>query len=439
MSELSGKNAVVNIFGQAIIPKGTDAIRDRAFDRNKNLKAVSVPGTVKRIGDRAFADCANLEQVELAEGIESIGRNAFTGCDGLRELILPDSIRDLDGWAFYRFTGLREPAYNRSKTILYCYPCAVREKVFQVPDGVTGINAAAFLENPHLEEVILPKGLDRIPSRAFMNCGIRKLTVPENVKTIEAGAFWGCKQLREVIVSGADTVIEDGAFLNCPWDMRLLTHRAPRIDERLHLFGHTFLRCVPVEYPKAGHWRSPRFLALARRCADGDAEAMWEFADHFERIGDHPFYIYAANFWRYRTWQYGFGAAGTWLDRWIQEHPGQAMPSILNETLSGSFSGRTLHYGGFLFFDPDRDYSIERPDSDGVVQVSSWCGDDGPDEDGFGREEYYDWWYLDENLNELPGVGYVHDFSRLDKRNHEKKFQALHDAAAAAIRRRKSL
>ena len=71
-----------------------------------------------------------------------------------------------------------------------------------------------------------------------------------------------------------------------------------------------------------------------------------------------------------------------------------------------------------------------------MVEVSSWSSTEGPDSDGFGMEECYDWWYLDENLNELPGVGYVHDFSRLDKQNNEEKFQKLHNAAAASIRNR---
>ena len=110
------------------------------------------------------------------------------------------------------------------------------------------------------------------------------------------------------------------------------------------------------------------------------------------------------------------------------------MASTMNETMSGYFEGKVLKGMGFLFFDPERGYSIDRPDPEGVVEVSSWCDEDGPDEDGFGREEYYDWWYLDEQLNALPGVGYIHDYSRRDKRNHKEKFRALHDAAAAAIR-----
>lgn len=35
----------------------------------------------------------------------------------------------------------------------------------------------------------------------------------------------------------------------------------------------------------------------------------------------------------------------------------------------------------------------------------SWCDTDGSDEDGYGREVYYDFWFLDEFWNEIPGVG----------------------------------
>ena len=45
---------------------------------------------------------------------------------------------------------------------------------------------------------------------------------------------------------------------------------------------------------------------------------------------------------------------------------------------------------------------------------------EGPDEDGFGMEECYDWWYLSEDLQEQPGVRYIHDYSRRDKDNNRE-------------------
>ena len=432
MDKLTCKNAVVDLLGRSNIPAHIRQICHGAFDRNPRLRSVHVPGTVKIIGSRAFADCENLETVVLEEGIEQIDGNAFTGCASLRRLVLPDSLKHLDGWAFYNFTGLQTPAYSRSGTVLYCYPSTAREPVFTVPDQVTRINNCAFLNNPYLQQVNLPEGLTVLERRTFLEVGIRRVVIPASVQRIEEGAFWGCQQLEEVVLLGKDTHIEKGAFLRCPWNMKLTTVSALPFDERLHLFGYTFLQPIRLEYLTNAHWEQPGFLDLARRCGTGSAEAMWEMADYFSRLGTEPFHICAANFWRYRAYQHGCAPASLW----IQEQPEKRMASVLPETLVGSFEGRRLRDAGFLFFDPERSYSLAEKDAQGVVEVRSWCGEDGPDEDGYGLEEYYDWWFLDEHLNPIPGVAVIHSFSRIDKRANGNLFRAHHDKAAAFIKKK---
>ena len=435
MSKLFRKYARVNFVGHAVIPPETDEICG-AFDGNRELRTVCIPGTVKRIGLRAFADCVNLSKVVLAEGIEVIEANVFTGCSNLAEVVMPDSIRDCSN-AFYECTGLRTPVYNRSGNTLYAYPYSATDKRFIVPHSVRHINQDAFAENPYLEEVVLPEGLEIIRCLTFESCGIQKIVIPKSVKRIEARAFWSCRFLKEVVVLGENTVIADGAFYRCPLDMQILCHRKLRIDERLRILGSSLLACVRPEYPSGEHMRSPSFVDLAKRCGKGDPDAMWAMGNFFAKLGEHPFFSAAANFWRFRSGQKGYPIAEKWLVDWIAAHPGKQMASILNESMAGSYNGRTLCYAGFPFFDPEREYRISKPDCDGVVEVSSWCGDDGPDEDGFGREEYYDWWYLDENLNEISGIAMIRSHSLHDKRTNEEKFKALHDAAANAIREKK--
>ena len=434
MEKLTKQNAKVDILGRAVIPRSVREICFGAFDGSKMLRSVHVPGTVKKIGSRAFADCPNLKTVILDEGIETIEGNVFTGCSALQQLALPDSIRQLDGWAFYQFTGLQIPAYNRSGTVLYCYPCTAQDPVFTVPDRVKEINAAAFLANPYLQQVNLPAGITQLHSRTFLDIGIRRVVIPASVKRVHARAFWNCEHLQEVVLLGDDTFVEDGAVFHCPWERKLTTSHALPLDERLHLFGNTFLKPVRLETPEKDHCKDPSFLRLAKDCAAGNADAMWSLAFYFAGLGDHPFYTCAANFWRYRARQYGCTAAASWLEQWLDEHPGKCLPSTLPETLAGYFDGKRLYGTGFLFFDPDRSYCLAEKDTDGVVEVSAWCGEEGPDADGFGREECYDWWFWHEYLNPIPGVNGIHNHSRQDKRANEAKFQAHHDRAAAAIR-----
>ena len=48
----------------------------------------------------------------------------------------------------------------------------------------------------------------------------------------------------------------------------------------------------------------------------------------------------------------------------------------------------------------------------------------------FGREENYDWWYLNEFLMKPEGADWVHGWSHNDKRCNEKKFKEIHDQVA---------
>ena len=105
---------------------------------------------------------------------------------------------------------------------------------------------------------------------------------------------------------------------------------------------------------------------------------------------------------------------------------------------NGGVSGKHLRELGYPFFKEDRDYSL-RLGADGVVAVSSWRGTDGPDSDGFGMEECYDWWLLDECLQPIPGVESLHGYSRHDLRipSVEKRWQAAREKAAAIVAQRK--
>ncbi|MDO4331683.1 MAG: hypothetical protein Q4C58_03240 [Eubacteriales bacterium] len=210
--------------------------------------------------------------------------------------------------------------------------------------------------------------------------------------------------------------------------------------EKIHRLGGSLLMPVKTGYPDGGHIRAEDFQRYAAECAEGDADAMWKFAEYFrKRKEEHNFFEAAANLWTCRAAQRGCADAKKWLDQWMagKNPPKIWLPSILDDSFSGNVSGVAMYYAGFLFFDRKRLYSIEKADSDGVVTVSSWCDSDGPDETGFGMEDYYDWWYLDENFNELPGVDVLHSCSYRDRRDNWKWFAGRHTEAVKAIKAKK--
>ena len=114
------------------------------------------------------------------------------------------------------------------------------------------------------------------------------------------------------------------------------------------------------------------------------------------------------------------------------------IPSAVASDLMGDYLGRLLRAMGFGFFDPTRFYHLYGVDRNGLVEVSSWCDEDGPDEDGFGREADYDWWLLDEYLREIPGIEVIHNFSHHERREFHKRFDARYEKARNAVANRES-
>lgn len=434
MSMLLRKNARVDLLGNAVIPAGTTVIGRMAFYKCHRLRRVRIPGMVERIEERAFADCENLKSILLDEGVQAIESLAFSGRD-LHEIVLPDSVRQVSRAAFNLCEGLTKPVYNRSGTVLYAYPRNAEEKVFTVPSRVKRINPGAFQDTPHLQEVILPEGLEELERWTFCGCGIRRLTIPKSVKRVCSCAIWNCRSLEVIEVEGEGTVLEDLIAYRCD-GYKLVTRGNRPIDDICRATVGAFLQRKEAPVPE-NFQETAQFRMLAQRCADGDSDAMWAMGDHFTGLGAQPFYELAANFWRYRAYQRGSSNAKVWFRHWTEETGGQRMPAVMNEMMAGNFPGKFLRAMGFLFFDPNRSYTIERADTDGVAEVSSWSSTEGPDEDGFGMEECYDWWYLSEDLQEQPGVGFIHDYSRLDKNNNRERFQALHDTVADAVRKRR--
>lgn len=399
------------------IPDDTCELRDRILDGCDKLVSVTVPGTVKRIGVRAFAQCVNLREVMLLEGVETLGTNVFTQCGQLKSVRLPASVREINGWTFYK-SGLTEPVFSADGRVLVYYPQTSEAAEYTVPEGVEEIGSRAFIEIDALTRIHLPQSLKRIRKMAFIECGFTEIMIPAGVE-IEDGAFRFKKSLK-IHRDEARTPLEE------------------RLDD-LRCQGVSFLYGTMCSLPEDKHWLNEDFIELARRCAEGDVSAMEEMGDYFSfRAEREVFYKCAEQFWRVRACLHGSEPARQYLENWVIENPDARMASpYINENLSGSACGENLNALGFLFFKEGEEYRLSGVDEDGIVEVSSYESEDGPDEDGFGREIYYDWWYLDNCLKLPEGAGYIHNYSHNEKRCNEKKFSELHDRVAAVKRGKK--
>lgn len=68
---------------------------------NKDIKEISLPGTIKKIADRTFMNCNNLQTVKLGEGISYVSEEMFYNCTALKYVSLPNSLQNIGRLAFY--------------------------------------------------------------------------------------------------------------------------------------------------------------------------------------------------------------------------------------------------------------------------------------------------------------------------------------------------
>lgn len=420
-------------YGQKVfsIPSDYTYVGKDALKGCRTLEKLVIPGTVKEVEHGAFENCVNLREVVLEEGIETLGWYLFAGCEKLHRITAPDSVKYVTPAPFQKIPNLKAPVLNASGTEYIYYPPGLGETRVTVPHGVRIIQKNAFYDYSALEEVILPNTLERIEWTAFRGTSLKSVTFPESIKYVSSYAFSYCRRLEQVDIRCDSSAIQSRAFDSC-LRLRLPYDSPSQYIECMRIQGKSLFRIpLRLELPGDGHEADPRFLEYAAGSLMGKQESMEQMADYFhgKQESGHPFYLLAERFWRLRLYYLGNQKAKQWFFDWITAHPDTQMEVAAMPPLPGG-SGRVLHALGFLFFDPNRSYDVQNPDASSVVEVTAYAGEDGPDEDGFGRETYYDWWYMTENLAMVPGAGYIHSYSKLDKRNNEQKFEALHDLVA---------
>lgn len=397
----------------------TDVLASRAFSGHTELEVVVIPENIRRIGFRAFENCQNLRSVTFCEGVEELGDYVFAGCTQLHSIRLPASLTRVTGCAFAD-SGLHEPVFSADGRVLVYEPLSEAEPFYTLPEGVEEIGPHAFEKLSGKKTIHLPQSLKCIRKRAFYECGEWTVTIPRGVE-VQDGAFADSEHRYHIQWAEKQTPLRE----------RLNRCRAR--DEH-------FLAFRQIALPGEVYWKQEDFIHLARRCAQGSVEAMEQmaafFADQARQAKKPLFFQCAEQFWQMRAFHYGSPKAEIWLEEWCDQNPKSRMVAPLAEDLMGVATGEALNALGFLFFQPDREYALSGVDGQGIVSVSSYESEDGPDEDGFGMEIYYDWWYLDEFLTLPKGLGYIHSYSKLDKRNNEAKFTALYEQAVSLVRRK---
>lgn len=240
---------------------------------NKDIKEISLPGTIKNIAEWTFTDCKNLQTVKLGVGIsyvsnemfynctalqnvslpnslQYISTTAFRGCTSLKSIQLPESLDSLGDYVFLDceslsnivlpkslhaighscFSGCNElstikvsPAnpyfstdgkaiFNKDKTVLYT---TIPLTSYNIPSTVRELESYAFSAQTDMTSITMPEGLTSIGRSAFSSCyKLEQLVIPSTVRSIDAGAFHGCSALNKINIPQGIKSLADGVLSN---------------------------------------------------------------------------------------------------------------------------------------------------------------------------------------------------------------------------------
>lgn len=177
--------------------------------------ALSIPSSIHGLpvtsvaGISAVFGTSDLTSVRIPDTVTNIAQGAFiaVGTSSLGAIEV-----DPNNSAYSSADGV---LFNKSQTTLIRYP-KVSAKGYQIPEGVTAIGTAAFMDCINLASVRIPAGITSIGSAAFARChSLKNLIIPSGVTNIGNHAFLGCLRLAEAVIPDSVTSIGAEAFYYC--------------------------------------------------------------------------------------------------------------------------------------------------------------------------------------------------------------------------------
>ncbi len=184
-----------------LIPVGTPAYADFEADEN------GVVTVTADLDEYALAWRDDVKKVIIGKDVVSIDFTAFAYCTALESFEV-----DPGNETFYANDGV---LFQKSPSVLICYPAAKTDSSYTVPGGVTGIADRAFMQC-QLNNVKIPDGVVSIGSGAFSySTALNTVTLPSGLKKIDAYTFSCCSALQSMSIPDGVTEIGECAFESC--------------------------------------------------------------------------------------------------------------------------------------------------------------------------------------------------------------------------------
>ena len=196
-----------------------------AFYGCTGLKSIELPDKLKVVQGSVFEGCSALSAISIPKSVVSIGYTAFT-CDNLTAIQV-----DAENAAFSSKDGV---LFNKTQTILICYPSGKTAASYTIPDSVTTVGDWSFFGATYLTHVTIGNSVTALRDAAFSGCSsltnsalsgqlttirdlvfsectaLTSLTLPSGIAYIGSAAFRGCTNLTDVTFADQTDWTADG-------------------------------------------------------------------------------------------------------------------------------------------------------------------------------------------------------------------------------------
>lgn len=171
---------------------GCTRIKSRSFANCRNLKAVTLPDSLKVIEDEAFMECISISEIKLPHNLKEIGRDAFLNTN-IASFSLPSSIEYIGEGAFAVREQWNERRYAKKLSM------SEDNSAYSISDNKLVENKERLLADYASDDVIfIPSGIKEICSKAYHHNIAREIHIPSSVKSIHKDAFLKCNHLKRL-------------------------------------------------------------------------------------------------------------------------------------------------------------------------------------------------------------------------------------------------
>ena len=206
ITKYTGKESTV-ILPSTINSWHVTKIGEDAFQDNTTITSVTIPANVTEIGSNAFAGCTNLTSVNYEGDWSNLTIQSGN-----------PAVEDAANAQLFDF----EFILNNTAVVVISYNGTAADVT--IPSRykgkpVTAINNAVF-PNSAVTSVTIPDSITSIPDAAFVNCfQLTNISIPNSVTYIGFSAFDGCASLKSITLPSSLRTIGNSAFAGCPSSM----------------------------------------------------------------------------------------------------------------------------------------------------------------------------------------------------------------------------